>query len=239
MKLRAVIFDLWGTLVANLAAVRSVGSDSRRSEFARTVHEMAAVVSIPRDLFERHWTASFDQRATGVFTLEENILQIARWCGVEVSADRVAEAARMRHELTERSLIPVPGAVETIRELRRRGLKLGLISDCTSEVPPLWPGTPLAPLIDAAIFSCSVGIKKPDPRIYALACDRLDVTPQECLYVGDGGGRELTGAAGVGMKPILIRDSREEIHDSYRQDSLDWRGPVIHSLEEVLQCVEH
>lgn len=40
---------------------------------------------------------------------------------------------------------------------------------------------------------------KPDPAIYLLACRRLGVAPEDCVFVGDGGDRELEGAAAVGM----------------------------------------
>jgi len=42
--------------------------------------------------------------------------------------------------------------------------------------------------------------------MYRLACTGLAVTPAECLYVGDGGSGELTGAAAVGMRPVLLAD---------------------------------
>ena len=47
------------------------------------------------------------------------------------------------------------------------------------------PGEVTAPLLDAHVFSVEVGMCKPDPGIYAEACRRLDVRPDECLYVGD------------------------------------------------------
>jgi len=78
-------------------------------------------------------------------------------------------------------------------------------------------------------------VKKPNPRIYHLALERLKVKPQDCLYVGDGSNRELTGARKVGMHPVLIRTSTEE-NCSFDED--DWDGTAVSSLSEVLDLIE-
>jgi len=91
-------------------------------------------------------------------------------------------------------------------------------------------------LIDVAIFSCVAGMKKPDPRIYRLATTQLAVEPENCLYIGDGSSKELTGAAEVGMHPVLIRDPDEDSSEVHRVDAEaeEWDGPVIASLSETL-----
>lgn len=48
-------------------------------------------------------------------------------------------------------------------------LRVGVISMCSEEVPELWPDTDLHGLFDSTVFSCSVGLAKPDPRIYRCA----------------------------------------------------------------------
>ncbi len=118
--------------------------------------------------------------------------------------------------------------------MKAAGLKTALISDCTGEIPYIWGSTPFAPLFDVTVFSCIAGIKKPDPRIYRLATDELGVAPEDCLYIGDGSSRELTGARAVGMHPVLIRVP-DESDDAHRIDaeSRTWRGAVINSLDEV------
>jgi len=140
----------------------------------------------------------------------------------------------VRVEYTRRELAPRPDAVATLTRLKEAGLKLGLISDCSSEVPLLWDETPFARLIQVPIFSATARLKKPDPRIYLLACERLGVSPEDCLYVGDGDSRELTGAAGVGMSPVLIKAPQ---HNAPKIDPDMWAGPPVSSLSEVLPIV--
>ncbi len=55
-----------------------------------------------------------------------------------------------------------------------------------------------------------IGLVKPDPAIYQLACQRLGVIPEDCRYVGDGGSNELTGADASGMRAVLIAPSYDD-----------------------------
>lgn len=227
MSYRAVVFDLFGTLVDSFSA----------GEYERVLWEMADVIGAPRADFTRVWLSTFVERATGVFASPEASVEgVCRALELRPEPDLVAAAGRIRFAYTGRSLVPRPGALETLAELRARGYRTGLVSDCSAEVPILWPDTPFAPLIDVAVLSCAVGLKKPDPRIYRLACDRLGVDPEECLYVGDGGSRELTGAARVGMHPVLIR-APDEAPDAHRLDAEEWSGPTVSALCEVLALV--
>ena len=63
--------------------------------------------------------------------------------------------------------------------------------------------------------------------------DRLAVLPDECLYVGDGGSMELTGASALGMDVVLIRTP----YDTVNGDREEWQGTRISSLNEVVSLV--
>jgi putative hydrolase of the HAD superfamily len=81
------------------------------------------------------------------------------------------------------------------------------------------------------VFSCQVGVTKPDPRIYELCCRRLGVEAADCLFVGDGANHELPGAEGVGMTAVQLRVPGEELTDPGKE----WDGATVASLEEVLE----
>lgn len=225
MKYKAAIFDLFGTLVDNFSW----------QEYRAVQAQMADFLSVSMETFCDMWGNTYQERATGELpSTEASILHICRMVGVKPDAESVEAAVRVRVGYTRQELIPRPDAVPTLVKLKEAGLQLGLISDCAPEVPLLWSETPFAGIIDEPIFSCSVSLKKPDPRIYLLACDRLNVSPGDCLYVGDGSSRELTGAAQVGMSPVLIRAPHEATPDTARIDEDTWEGPPISSLSEVL-----
>jgi len=223
MKIKAVIFDLFGTLVDSF----------KRQEYKEILAEMASSLSLPKDLFYNSWTSSFNQRALGIFkTIEENFEFIGKQLDKPINVDGIEQAVRIRLNYSKRTLVPKNDAITTLKQLKKIGFKIGLISDCTYEIPLIWGESLLSPHFDDFIFSCSVGIKKPDPRIYHLACKKLKVKPENCIYIGDGSSRELSGALNVGMFPVLIETPPEK--DSLRIDEDTWDGPKISSLSEIL-----
>ena len=214
MRYRAVIFDLWQTLVPwNL------------DEANRFYDAMADSVGVERGRFREVWHAGRPSRETGPIADHLHAL-IAE---LEVDGD-VDELIELRREWTKRSLVPRPDALDTLVELRRRGHRLGLISVCSEDVPHVWDETPLAGTLDETIFSCDVGISKPDPRIYEIACERLEVEPADCLFVGDGANDELPGAERVGMTAVQLRAPGEELTEPGKA----WQGRAVETLSEVL-----
>ena len=110
---------------------------------------------------------------------------------------------------------------KTLAELRRRGHELGLISVCSQDVPQRLGRDPLGGEFDATVFSCDVGVSKPDPRIYEIACERLAVEPADCLFVGDGANDELPGAERAGMTALQLRAPGEPL----TPEGEVWTGP--------------
>ena len=229
MKYKAVIFDLGGTLV------QSVPLEGQQ----RSLAQIASVLSVPADDFGRLWLETTSERRTGVFqSNENNIEHICNELGVPQKGNQIRVAAQIVADLTAHMMENIrEDTTAVLSRLKSKGYKLGLISDCNPEVPLLWETSPLAPLFDAAVFSCSAGMQKPDARIYQLAADQLRIEPTDCIYIGDGGSRELSGASQVGMYPVLIRVSVEESNNPYRLNSEEWNGPAISSLTELLELV--
>jgi putative hydrolase of the HAD superfamily len=229
MKYKAVIFDLFGTLVDNFSV----------SGYQTELRKMSAVLNAPVEGFSKMWRDLFTERVNGSHpTHQISIRYICEKLGVKVTEEQVEKASDIRLDFTVRSLKPRADAVPTIKKLKQMGYKIGLVSDCSPEAPLAWPKTAFRSVFDVTIFSCVVKMKKPDPRIFLMAAEQLGVQPNDCYYVGDGGSYELTGAAKVGMHPILIRDPKEndDTHAIDRED--DWKGPAITSLKEVLEMVE-
>jgi putative hydrolase of the HAD superfamily len=214
VKYPAVIFDLWQTLVP-----------WQVDEANRFYDRMADAVGVERGRFREAWLAARPRRETG--PIADHLRALLRELGADGDVD---ELMALRKDWTKRSLVPRPGALETLAELRRRGHRLGLISVCTQEVPDIWHETPLADTLDETVFSCEVGVSKPDPRIYDIASERLGVEPAECLFVGDGANDELPGAERVGMTAVQLRAPGEAL----MPDGEAWSGSAIESLSELL-----
>jgi putative hydrolase of the HAD superfamily len=217
MKYRAVVFDLWMTLVPWDA------EESRRFS-----EEIAEIAGVDPDRFSDAWLSAHHLPNRNTGPMDAHLRALFADLGVEPDLENLLA---MRRERAKRTLTPRPDALPTLAELRRRGLLLGMISVCTEDVPQVWDETPLGHEFDATVFSCDVGVSKPDPRIYEIACERLAVEPVECLFVGDGANDELPGAERVGMTAVQLRAPGERLTPSGEE----WRGASIESLAEVLE----
>jgi FMN phosphatase YigB (HAD superfamily) len=97
----------------------------------------------------------------------------------------------------------------TLRALRDRGYRLGLVSNTPWGTPGyLWTGQlerfSLAPLLEVAVFSSDVGFRKPDPRIFHLALDRMGAEADRTLFVGDTPEADIVGGRRVGFRTALV-----------------------------------
>lgn len=222
MKYKAVVFDLFGTLVENYPLGKS----------NENVRQMAAEVGAPQDEFLALWYKAFDDRMKGVFRNYQGCIKhICSRLGVHPPDSRIERAAGIRLSMTINEMsTPREGAVEVLSELKLKGYKTGLISNCSVEAANLWGNTRLAPLIDVAVFSCMEGAKKPDHKIFRTAFRTLGVSPDECLYIADGMDRELSAAKDAGMDAVMLRIPGENDYDQFREE---WTDKEIISLFQL------
>lgn len=217
----AVVFDFFGTLTP-------VSPDEVWADNAR---RLAAALGVPADAFRAVLDESFPERITGgLGDVPQTLRVLAGRLGARPSDDQLAEASRLRREIQESMFLLRPETLPVIRQLRAAGLKIGLVSDCTSELPDAWARLPLASLVDAPVFSCVEGVRKPDLRLFRTVAAGLRAEPAECLYVGDGGGWELTGASDAGMRAVLLAGQDWIAH---RSTEVGWTGARIGSLTDL------
>ncbi|MHC4984717.1 MAG: HAD family hydrolase [Planctomycetota bacterium] len=227
MRYDAVFFDLWGTLVPGLQG----------DDYMNSVRATADALGAEPNAFAELWAGPEVQklRDSGRFASKREALQwTCERLGLSTSEAQLQHAADIRYDYTKRGLIPRADAVDTLTQLRQRGLKLGMMSACSADTATIWPTLSLAGLFDVALLSCEAGLTKPDPRFYAMAFEQLGVEASRCLYVGDGAGDELGGAQRVGAHPVLINAPDEE----HPELASPFDGPRISQLGEVLQIIE-
>jgi putative hydrolase of the HAD superfamily len=227
LRAKAVVFDLFGTLTKSVS----------RAFSDRQLADMAAALGADVSAFTDVWNGAFDERVTGVFpSLRANLEYIAAKLAIRAGGGALDRAVEVRETATRFLLNRLrEDAIPTLRRLKSKGIRLGLISDSTPEVPAIWQETALAGYFDSVIFSDVVKIKKPDPKIYLKMCAGLDCPPAQCVYVGDGGSGELTGAEKVGMFPILICPTTDE--ELFQPSKDEWRKTRIATLADVLRYV--
>ena len=191
--MEAVLFDLFGTLVAPY----------HRDLHHGTLDRVAAAVGVGFEELLEGWEKTWEPRATGGYrSIADNVRDL-----VPTATDpELEEAQRAYRSFTAETLVPKPGAIEVLDWLAGIGVVRGLVTNCAPDVPELWPETRWAHRFDATVFSCELGVKKPDPSTYEAALERLGARPERTAFVGDGSDRELEGAAALGLTPVLVRN---------------------------------
>ena len=228
MSYKAAIFDLYGTLVENFSS----------QAYDQVQEQMAKALNIPYPKFRQVMLETINDKSSGGYhAVEDNILEICRRLSIKVGTSQIEQVVTLHYEFSESTLMIEAKVLKALGTLKSNDLLLGLITNCRPPIPSAFRQSPLDQYIDNPVFSCEERIKKPTPRIYQIACERLKVKPQECLYVGDGSGEELTGAAAVGMLPILKRTDLMDVYDPHRPEVENWQGIAIDEIAEVSDIV--
>lgn len=182
MSIRAVVFDVFGTLV-------HLGD--RRRPFRRLLGLMEAA---------GRPTQSLD--AARIMTSNVGLAGAATLFGVDISfADLAILERDLLAELQSARLFPEAGVV--LRELADRGMRLGICSNLAA--PYALPVRLLLPFeLDAYSWSFEVGALKPDPFIYANVCAQLHCEAESVLMVGDTPDADFHGPRECGMRSLLL-----------------------------------
>lgn len=105
-----------------------------------------------------------------------------------------------------------PGALPLLRELRADGYALALVSNLASVYVPVLEQLGVRELVDAAVYSCEVGLSKPDPAIFRLGLKQLAAAPQDATMVGDSLRADVLGAKATGLRAVWITERDDPAH---------------------------
>ena len=129
--------------------------------------------------------------------------------------------------------VPFEGMVDTLRDLRSRGLRLGIITNGETQFQSRHVGVlGLEQLVDVVLVSQSEGLRKPDAALFHRAAERLNVQPPECLFVGDNPVADILGAHAAGLKTAWFRCGL-----GWPEHLPPSPGPTIDKLSEVLAVI--
>ncbi len=195
-RIRAVIFDLGGVVI-----------DSPLHVIARYERELgipAGVVN--RVVVETGPSGAWSRLERG----EVSMAEFQRDFEAEVRATgHTISAADMMARIAECQ--PRPQMLEAIRRIRARGLRAGALTN--NWVGEGEPDThELREHFDAFVESAKVGLRKPDPRIYQLACRELHVAPADAAFLDDIG-RNLKAARELGMQTIKVDEPGQALSE--------------------------
>ena len=189
----AVIFDLFGTLVAAPSAIERSTAAARMAEILRisqTVAESALLDS---------WPARHDGRLT---SSEEVAAHLIMRCNA--SAGCADELEVLLAGLADARLQADTTVLQALTRLKSDGIRLAVLSDAAPDIAEAWGRSALVRHFDVVVFSCRAGTLKPDPLLFDAILRELDVAADQALYCGDGGGDELAGAMRAGMRAMRV-----------------------------------
>jgi putative hydrolase of the HAD superfamily len=150
----------------------------------------------------RHYDALTE--AGAIHPWHQLMQRLLSGAGVEQPDPHVAwlYEQQARHNLWRAPIAPM---VALVRELRGRGVAIAALSNSEGHLAELLDEIELAPVFDAIIDSGRLGIAKPDPRIFELTLEELDVQPDVVVHVGDSWAADVEGALGAGWHAVWYR----------------------------------
>jgi len=225
---RAILFDYGHTLV-----------DFRRTEEAlreayeqiRARIEATAYMEVPEllDLIDRVAggvdrlvAQSYQEGRMEELNLPSVFRETLAAVGFDLPDDVIAHIIELDHSAYSKSITVEPEVLATLDRLRRDGYAMGLVSN-VSLLPHLMRADldrlGIGRYLDGSVFSSEVGVRKPDPRIFREALDRVDADPAETVFVGDRLYDDVGGARAVGMRTVLTRQYRQEEDSETKPDA--------------------
>lgn len=246
MAITAVLFDLDETLMPDESAVEeallATCALARQQYGINPLPLHQSVRERARQLWHESPTISYC-RAIGISSWEglwgrfrgddPNLTALREWAptyrheswaqaladhGVDDPAFAEVLAARFQVERRSRCIV-FPDARPALEDVRQTH-KLALL---TNGPPDLQrekiEGANLAPYFDAIIISGEEGFGKPDPRIFALALDRLAAHPGTAVMLGDSLDRDIRGAQEAGLKAVWVNRSGTDLREGVNPDA--------------------
>jgi putative hydrolase of the HAD superfamily len=216
--LRAVLFDSGGVLMEPAG-----GRWNPRADFEQTVLQHASWVTNNQFVAAIAVGDRFFASSDSTPDYDEYHRVILRQLGVEATPHLLSD---LRRPVPPAAILQrFPEVLETLRELRRRGVRMAVVSDAWPGLPELHAGLGIGEFFEAYAISAVLGCRKPDLRMYHHASDALGLDPAQCVFVDDD-------PALVAAAIELGYDGRAVCRGDNTPPGCD--VPVIASLEELL-----
>ena len=149
----------------------------------------------------------------------------------------IAEELSFLYDYDRLTLMRKTRLKETIETLHDMGVRMGIVSNIisTSLVPHLLNEYGIAQYMECIVMSSATGIRKPDPRIFAIAMEEMGVTAEETGYVGDTISRDVVGARNAHLGLVVRLDNPSIAHRdaAYKGPDAPQADYVIHELYEL------
>jgi HAD superfamily hydrolase (TIGR01509 family) len=218
------------------------------TDFSAHGHELLTLAGIPAQALFGGFRQVGPALSVGQISMAEAFGEILQAAGVAPRPGQARALADKSQELLLRSGRRYDDVLPFMRELRSRGTKIAVISNCDENTRDLLVELGIAALADALILSNEVGVAKPAAQIYQIALGKLGMTAEAVLFVDDNA-TYCAGATALGIRAVqMIREPQESIGVQETQVTQEMQGTqglqetqganegalsAIHSLQEV------
>ena len=249
MSIQGIFFDLYGTLLV-------YGNMKRAwSDWLLTFYHLLKKqgLNISEKTFSQECDGFFSTPAPAsnkdhLTVLERRIQRLCLGLNHQLPKEELSHIADKIAEAWQTEISIDPEALPVLSALKRDKKTIGLVSnfDHPPHVRRVLSQNGLEAIFDTTIISSEVGVKKPDPAIFALALQQAGISPPDAVYVGDTE-EDVAGAIAAGIHPILIArranrtdsdalDFQVAYPNENRAENRSWENEVtvISSLQEVL-----
>ena len=205
--IEAVLFDWGGTLSEWVDVVPAEMWRAGAQALRPADHDLLAATLV--EVEDEFWQSAFDGGARSG-TTAELVAETIRRLGYDHTDDEVAACIAAYLAAWEATFAHAADAVPVLTELRRQGIRTGLLSN-THWPRDLHDGAlekdGLLHLLDARVYSSELPVMKPHPQAFQALLDAVGVSdPSRAVFVGDRPRDDISGAKAAGMRTVLISD---------------------------------
>ena len=250
--IKAVIFDIYGTLFSSACGDLEPEPDQRAEKLLQSIlrdydikppADQAPLTTLLHDLIKREHEGAREQ---GTPYPEVEIRHL--WGKLlDLPPGPALEEIAIHYECGVNPVWPMPGASELLSALRHEGLPLGLISNAQFYTPKLFPallGMNLSELgftPNLCVFSYRHGIAKPDPALYEILRKKLDhhhIEPGETLYIGNDVLKDIDPAARLGFHTALFAGDNRSLRLHPDRNGLRPPDAILTKLNQVVKLLD-
>jgi putative hydrolase of the HAD superfamily len=183
MRFDAVLFDNGGTLTHRTSPVAAV-----------RMHAATLGVQISEEEAARYWRRSREHSRTlmaekrsrrNLSRSDHRAAYVNGYAPFEEIAPGLAELMYDKWKTNPLTMVPYPDTPAVLKSFSAAGLPIGIVSNTGWSIEHGYHATGLDAFIKTFVLSCDLGIAKPDPEPFLLACERLAVSPERTLMVGN------------------------------------------------------
>jgi putative hydrolase of the HAD superfamily len=209
-ELHAVLFDLDDTLHDDTRAFRSAAAEVAREVAAEHGIDALQLKDAYIEEAEGFWKRLTAEQVQDLLVKKLSSLRSRLWgsalTSVGLDDPQIAETSAVNYNLYRKKYFALfPGALDLLRALRSAGMKLGLLTNGVSETHREKIALlEISESFDAIFLADETGMVKPDPRLFAHACERLGTRPEATAMVGDRYERDIAGALEAGLYTIWL-----------------------------------